>query len=351
MARGGINRALVQKAQQALIARGENPSIDAVRVELGNTGSKTTIHRYLKELEELGHGRTAPSAAISEQLLHHVTQLAERLEEEAQVSVNEQRARFEEERLEFESAAEEAQRQIAQLNSRLAEHASQLQDVQQALTNEKEHRQRADIENARLAQENADLQIRLQDRDSQIVSLEQKHTNARETLEHYRQASVEQREQEQRRHEAQQQQLQVEIRQLQQTLIVKQDEVTMLNRDNARLITEAQMQHKRVYELEDLLAKNTQACSAAEGKLLSAERDGEALKRQCLSLEEEVTRLTEASDVHYNQLQEMQARFLDTIAQLTSADKRAPGGEGGTVEAEAAAPHKQAEPSGQKTLK
>lgn len=42
MARGGINKALVQKARQAILARGENPSIDAIRVELGNTGSKTT---------------------------------------------------------------------------------------------------------------------------------------------------------------------------------------------------------------------------------------------------------------------------------------------------------------------
>ncbi|WP_249746370.1 DNA-binding protein [Pseudomonas rhodesiae] len=46
MARGGINKAVVQEARQALLARGANPSIDAVRVELGNTGSKTTISRY-----------------------------------------------------------------------------------------------------------------------------------------------------------------------------------------------------------------------------------------------------------------------------------------------------------------
>src|SRR5437868_10961064 len=51
MARGGINKAVVQKARDALLARGENPSIDAIRIELGNTGSKTTIHRYLKEID------------------------------------------------------------------------------------------------------------------------------------------------------------------------------------------------------------------------------------------------------------------------------------------------------------
>lgn len=52
MGRGGINKTLVIKARQNLIARGGNPSIDAVWVELGNTSSKSTIHRYLKEIEE-----------------------------------------------------------------------------------------------------------------------------------------------------------------------------------------------------------------------------------------------------------------------------------------------------------
>jgi len=52
MARGGVNKAVVQIARTAILARGEHPSIDAVRIELGNTGSKTTIHRYLKELDD-----------------------------------------------------------------------------------------------------------------------------------------------------------------------------------------------------------------------------------------------------------------------------------------------------------
>ncbi len=32
MARGGINKVVVQQARQALIARVENPSIDAIRI-------------------------------------------------------------------------------------------------------------------------------------------------------------------------------------------------------------------------------------------------------------------------------------------------------------------------------
>src|SRR5690606_41696388 len=91
MARSGINKALVQKARDALLARGERPSIDAIRVELGNTGSKSTIHRYLKELE----GRAAPLAMepgvpLSERLGQIVGQLAEALREEATETVAEE---------------------------------------------------------------------------------------------------------------------------------------------------------------------------------------------------------------------------------------------------------------------
>lgn len=51
MARGRIYRTEVEQARTALLAQGRHPSIDAVRVALGNTGSKTTIHRLLREIE------------------------------------------------------------------------------------------------------------------------------------------------------------------------------------------------------------------------------------------------------------------------------------------------------------
>ncbi|CAJ0884947.1 MULTISPECIES: DNA-binding protein [Ralstonia] len=52
MARAGLSRLDVKRARNSLVAQGQHPSIDAIRIALGNTGSKTTIHRYLKELEE-----------------------------------------------------------------------------------------------------------------------------------------------------------------------------------------------------------------------------------------------------------------------------------------------------------
>jgi hypothetical protein len=65
MARTGLYKSEVKKARDTLLAIGRRPSVDAVRIELGNTGSKTTIHKYLKELEEEEGATAVPSRTIS----------------------------------------------------------------------------------------------------------------------------------------------------------------------------------------------------------------------------------------------------------------------------------------------
>nr|GFC00299.1 hypothetical protein [Tanacetum cinerariifolium] len=77
MARSGVSKAEVQSARLALIARGENPSIDAVRIEMGNTGSKTTIHRFMRELDAIDVG--ASPTQIDDELMSLVNRLAGRL--------------------------------------------------------------------------------------------------------------------------------------------------------------------------------------------------------------------------------------------------------------------------------
>lgn len=79
MANSGVNKHQVKKARDALVAKGMNPSIDAVRVELGNTGSKATIHRYLKELADENPLNVGNKPAISETLGSLVEQLSAQL--------------------------------------------------------------------------------------------------------------------------------------------------------------------------------------------------------------------------------------------------------------------------------
>lgn len=88
------------------------------------------------------------------------------------------------------------------------------------------------------------------EKDSHIRSLEEKHQHAREALEHYRQSVKDQSDQDQRRHEHQVQQLQAEIRQLNQTLSIKQTDLTQLNTANAELTAELRQLRKALNDSE-----------------------------------------------------------------------------------------------------
>ncbi|SHG76491.1 DNA-binding protein [Massilia sp. CF038] len=247
MARTGLYQSEVKKARDALIAQGKHPSVDAVRVALGNTGSKTTIHKYLKELEEVDGG-AGRKTSVSEALQDLVARLAARLHEEgdARVEAIEARsaeaARLHGEALaalqrDFDATVGERDRLAAAAHQEAAAHEL----TRRALQAETIARHTAE-------EQVAGLKARLDENDAHLISLEEKHKHAREALEHYRQSTKEQRDQDQRRHEQQIQQLQAEIRQLQQALVVKQDDVTRLNQEGARLVADLSHARQGLYD-------------------------------------------------------------------------------------------------------
>jgi len=279
MARGGINKAVVQQARQVLIARGEYPSIDAVRIELGNTGSKTTIHRYLKELEGVKPAALQGTPALSDTLSKLVSQLAEQLQEEADARVEQVEATLNQQREQLE-----AQLQLAQQALAAAHQQQQIQDAALAAESERlsatlSTLQAEQLRGASLNQALGELQVRLADKDEQVRSLEEKHRHARDALEHYRNASREQREQDQRRHEAQVQQLQVELRQLQQGMIIKQDELTRLHRDNERLLGEHRQVSSERKALDELLEQRDTQIQGLRTILAQAQGASDEMRR------------------------------------------------------------------------
>ncbi len=274
MARGGINKAVVQTARLAILARGENPSIDAVRIEMGNTGSKTTIHRYLKELDDSESRATITEAPLDDELGELVSRLAQRLKEKAQEPIDLAQAQFEQQKaalLTQVQALEEAHGQLKQQfdiqSAALAEESAALQTASTSLQTEQ-------TRNAGLSQACSDYELRINDKDEQIRSLEEKHLHARDALEHYRNAIKEQREQEQRRHEGQLQQVQAELRQAQQSAMVRQDEITQLHRDNERLLIEHRVTAKELAALQEQSRKEQalQTSLAEQVKQIDSER-------------------------------------------------------------------------------
>ena len=251
MARGGINKAVVQTARLAILARGENPSIDAVRIEMGNTGSKTTIHRYLKELDESETRLAITEAPIDDELGELVARLAQRLKEKAQEPIDQALAQFEQQKTALLTQAEALTAAHNQLQQQFDIQAAALAEGSAALQTASTSLQTEQTRNAGLSQACSDYELRLADKDEQIRSLEDKHLHARDALEHYRTAIKDQREQEQRRHEGQLQQLQAELRQAQQSAMVRQDEITQLHRDNERLLIEHRVTAKELATLQE----------------------------------------------------------------------------------------------------
>ncbi len=225
MARSGIYKSEVVRARNKLLATGVNPSIDAVRAELGNTGAKTTIHRYLKEIEEEEGGTTGTKVAVSEAIQDLVSRLAARLNEETDARSTEALAvsATTAARLQGESTALKAEGQTTR---------QQLEQAQCSLADEKACHTKTcetltgnNLEVTQLSQKVVDLQERLASEERHRQSLEEKHQHAREALEHFRTSAKEQREQEQRQHDQQVQYLQSELRRVTDTLTGKQQEL------------------------------------------------------------------------------------------------------------------------------
>ena len=234
MARAGLYRSDIQRARDALRAQGKHPSVDAVRVALGNTGSKTTIHRYLKELEEEEAQGLGAKVAVSEALQDLIGRLAGRLREEAETVVAEARERFEAQLQERGQTLERTRQEAVALSTQLQRTETALREEQTAHAAAQQALAAHLTEIAQLIERITGLTTRLTERETHVQSLEEKHQHAREALEHYRTSAKEQRDQEQRRHERQVQELQLALRQANEALTAKNHELLQLNRDNSQ---------------------------------------------------------------------------------------------------------------------
>lgn len=238
MARAGIYKSEVLRARDRLLANGRYPSIDAVREELGNTGSKGTIHRYLKEIEEEEGPSTGSRVAVSEAIQDLVGRLAARINEEAEERVTAAQSKH------AEHVAQQ-QQTAAALKAEAQSALQQLEQTQRTLSEEKVVHEKTSqalgsktLECTQLSQQVLDLQERIAAEERHRLSLEEKHQHARQALEHFRESAREQRDQDQRKHEQQVQYLQAELRTVNETLAAKRQECIHTLQENARLLGE-----------------------------------------------------------------------------------------------------------------
>lgn len=318
MARVGLFKSDVKKARDSLVAGSHYPSVDAVRVALGNTGSKTTIHKYLRELEEEEGGGGRLKASISEALQDLVGRLAARLAEEAD-------ARIEQMALEFGGKEQAHAQALQQLESELLATRRSAETLDTRLRAEMaEHvetraaLQAETVARHTAAQQVSDLKERLAENELHRKSLEDQHTQARSALEHYRQSVKDQRDQDQRRHEHQIEQVKAELRQQQLATRGKQDEVAKLNQEGARLVLELSHTKQSLYEQLTRAREREQKIE----QLQSAQRHAGDLERQLVGKIAEAELLSEKLRTADAQLEPAKARARELELLLAQADAK-----------------------------
>ena len=302
MARAGIYKSEVLRARDKLLATGRNPSIDAVREELG-TGSKSTIHRYLKEIEEEEGGATGTRVAVSEAIQDLVGRLAARLNEEAEERVTAAQSRHAEQLSQQQQAAAalkiEAQatrQQLEQAQRALAEEKTAHGKTSQALSSKT-------LECTQLSQKVTDLQERIAAEERHRQSLEEKHQHARQALEHFRESTKEQRDQDQRKHEQQLQYLQAELRSVNETLATKQQQAVHTLQENARLLGDLSRAQGDLHQVQE----EVRGLRPLQDELVFAQRRTEELGRRLVEKEAAVQQLNASNE-------QLQAKANDLIA-------------------------------------
>ena len=121
MARTGLTKAQVRACRDELLAQGRHPSTDAVRLLLG-TGSKSTIHRLLKELAAEAPGAALERQQTARSLQALVEELAERLQLDAGRDMAQLRALC----AGYEAQLQEQAGQLAALRSTVAKLTARL---------------------------------------------------------------------------------------------------------------------------------------------------------------------------------------------------------------------------------
>lgn len=310
MARGGITKEAVEQARSAILARRESVSIDAIRIELGNTGSKTTIHRYLKELEE-AEGNTQLTTSLSEELTFIVEKMSGRLLQEANEIIDKERAQHREAITVRDERYEQLRQELLEIQSHRDELMGKLQQQEHERKELKTNIDTQKLTIKRLKTNEEAMLIRLADKDQLIASLEEKHSQSRSALEHYRHSVKEQREQEQGRHESQVQRLQLEIRELSQQLTARQLENASVQKQCAKLETQLDGTSEQLRKAEIALSTTTKA-------KFELENENHAFKQQIASVQERYQQATAQIKSLITQLGEQTDKNVGLITEVQS---------------------------------
>jgi chromosome segregation ATPase len=237
MARPGVTYLDVSNAAQQLTAAGRSPTIETVRIALG-TGSNSTLGMHLKtwKLKQDQTQQIATKENIPEELVSALKGIWERVMNQSedriqsiQQETQQELTRFNQEVQRLQKDNSHWQQQYQQTKQERDSFAHEKSAVEQLLANVR-------IEAATLSERLTGSEKYNQEKQARIDELHRQNQQIQANLEHYRNATLEQRLADQQRYGQQQKQLEHTFSQVNQ-------QVTQLQRENTKLQQQYQQVH------------------------------------------------------------------------------------------------------------
>lgn len=263
MGRPGVIYQDIAMAAEQLAAQGRNPTIESVRALLG-TGSTATVGPYLRAWrnKQDASQQLALKEKLPEELIAVIKGLWERVFIEAE-------AKFETERLETRQSLIECQQKLTVMQTdynRAQQKTAAITEEKLAIINEKLLLKQTVAEQIKkiseiTAEKNAKA-IQLEAQTTRIEELHQLHVQVQRNLEHYREASLEQRRIDQQSHDQQRQQLEQTIQQLrhelaqfQYQLAIAQQQLVSEQKETGRQVDIIKKLEEKIEESNKMLAE------------------------------------------------------------------------------------------------
>lgn len=246
MARHGITYEDVLSAANSLKCEDKSVTIENVRRFLG-TGSAGTVNQHLRRWKEAQNStqKIASKENLPERLISLVKGLWEGVLEQSTEQFTPIETNYQQEISELKVELEK----YRDNNQRWQKMFNQWQQEKIVLTNEKltleQALEFAHKENQSLHGKHDSLLQQLQEKQERIEELHRLHQQTQANLEHYRESARQQRLLDQQQHEQQKQQLQLEIKILNEQLIIQREKSL-----------EIQQQHQTLQQLFSMLEKN-----------------------------------------------------------------------------------------------
>jgi chromosome segregation ATPase len=285
MARPGVTYLEVAKTAQQIVSAGKIPTIESIRIALG-TGSNSTLGTHLRTWKS-NQNQTQQIAIkenIPEELIAVLKGLWERVMNQSDEKVQ---IIHQETQQELVKLKEEVQR-LQKDNTYWQQQHQQIKQERDTLIHEKlaiEHLlTNFKIEIATLTERHVGLEQQYQQKQDRIDELHQQNQQIQANLEHYRNASLEQRIADQQRYEQQLKQLEQTIQQINQESTKVQHEKFNLHQENQRVTVENESIKAHLNKLETQYESMTSRLTDTLSELAKTSNDRQHWQKQYQNL-------------------------------------------------------------------